>query len=87
MKAHEFDRVIQKFEMTTREGRDRLAWFEYEGKVITRTRRSRGSGDLPFQHHIRQQLKLSDKQLRDAVSCKFARDGYIEILRQKGLLD
>ena len=86
MKTHEFDKIVRKFEMTTRQGRDLLAWFEHEGRVITRTRRSKGSGDVPMQHSIRQQLKLNEAQLRDAISCELTREGYVEILRQKGLL-
>lgn len=86
MKAREFDLVVKKFGFKTRDSGDLLAWFEYEGKTITRTRRSKGSGDLPMQHSIRQQMKLTDDQLRDAISCTLDRDGYIEILRNKGLL-
>ncbi len=86
MKAHEFDRIVRKFEMTTRLGRDLLAWFEHDGRIITRTRRSKGSGDVPMQHSIRQQLKLNEDQLREAISCGLTREGYVDILREKGLL-
>jgi len=85
VKAHEFDRVVNKFGMKTRHGRDLWAWFEHEGRVITRTRRSKGSGDLPFRL-IRKQLALNDHQLHDAITCTLERDGYVEILRAKGLL-
>jgi hypothetical protein len=87
IKAQEFDRLALKFELKLREGRDLLAWFEYDGKIITRTRRSKGSGDLPMQHSIRQQLKLNEQQLRDAIGCSLTREGYIEILRGKGLIE
>jgi hypothetical protein len=86
IKAQEFDRLALKFELKLREGRDLLVWFEYDGKIITRTRRSKGSGDLPMQHSIRQQLKLNEQQLRDAIGCSLTRDGYIEILHEKGLI-
>lgn len=86
LKAHEFDRIVGKFGFQTRNAGDLLAWFEHEGKIIVRTRRSMGRGDLPFQHSIRQQMKLSDVQLRDAISCTLDREGYVEILRGKGLL-
>jgi len=85
VKAHEFDRIVNKFGMETRQGRDLLAWFEHEGRVITRTRRSKGTGDLPLVL-IRKQLALSEQQLRDAITCTLERDGYVEILRAKGLL-
>lgn len=86
IKAAEFDRIVAKFGLRTREGGDRLAWFEYGGQVIVRTRRSHTRGDLPFQHSIRQQLKLNESELRSAIDCTLDRDAYIEILRRKGLL-
>ena len=45
-----------------------------------------GSGDVPMQHSIRQQLKLNEDQLREAMSCGLTREGYVDILREKGLL-
>ncbi len=86
IKAHQFDRLVKKLELKTRNSGDLLARFEYEGKIITRTRRSKGSGDLPMQHSIRQQLKLNDKQFREAIGCTLTKEDYIEILKQKGLL-
>jgi hypothetical protein len=86
IKAKDFDRLVTKFGFRTRDSGDLLAWFEYEGKITTRTRRSRGSGDLPMQHSIRQQLKLNEEQLRQAVSCHLTKDDYIQILRGKGLI-
>ena len=86
MKAHEFDRIVRKFDMKTRHGPDLHAWFVHDDKVITRTRRSKGSGDVPMQHSIRQQLKLNEDQLSEAISCGLTREGYVEILREKGLL-
>lgn len=86
IKAKEFDRLVAKFGFRTRDSGDLLAWFEHEGRIVTRTRRSKGSSDLPMQHSIRQQLKLNEEQLRQAVSCHLTRDDYIEILRGKGLI-
>jgi len=86
IKAHEFDRLAAKLNLKTRDSRDLLAWFEYDGKIITRTRRSKGSGDLPMQHSIRQQLKLNEKQFREVIGCTLSCQDYIEILRAKGLL-
>ena len=54
IKADEFERIVQKLDLKTRESGDRLAWFEHDGRVIVRTRRSKKRGDLPFQHSIRQ---------------------------------
>ncbi len=86
IKAHEFDHLVAKLELKTRDSHDLLAWFEFEGKKITRTRRSKGSGDLPMQHSIRQQLKLNEEQMKEAVGCTLTREAYIDILRAKGLL-
>ena len=86
IKAQEFDRLAEKLGLRTRDSGDLLAWFEFEGKVITRTRRSKGSGDLPMQHSIRQQLKLNEQQLKGVIDCSLHREDYVEILRRKGLL-
>jgi hypothetical protein len=86
IKAHDFDHLVTKLKLKTRGSRDLLAWFEYKGKIIARTRRSKGSGDLPMQHSIRQQLKLNEEQFRKAIGCTLTRQDYIDILRQKGKL-
>jgi hypothetical protein len=86
IKAREFDRIIAKFEFKTRNSGDLLAWFEYKGKIIARTKRSKGSGELPMQHSIRQQMYLNETQLREAIRCTINRQDYIRILREKGRL-
>lgn len=86
IKAHEFDHLVAKLQLKTRDSRDLLAWFEYRGKKITRTRRSKSSGDLPMQHSIRQQLKLNEEQFKAAIGCTLTRQDYIDILRAKEIL-
>jgi hypothetical protein len=86
IKDREFDLLINKFEFKVRNSDDLLAWFEVDGKIVTRTRRSHKRGDLPMQHSIRQQLKLNEEQLRQAFRCSLSRDDYINILRDKKLL-
>ena len=86
MKKRQFDRLANKLELRLRDTHHRLAWFEYDGKVIARTRRSQGSGDLSMHHSIRQQLKLTDDQFRRILGCKLNREDYIEILREKKLI-
>jgi hypothetical protein len=71
--------------LRARESGDRLAWFEYEGKVVTRTKRSHGSKDLPG-HLIRQQLKLNEEQLAGVLSCDLEYEDYVEILKKKGYI-
>ena len=85
MKAHEFTKLENKLELRTRNSGDRLAWFEHEGKVITRTRRSHGSKDVPT-HLVRQQLKLKEHELREILRCKLYRTDYLRILADQGLL-
>lgn len=86
IKAREFDRIVEKLDLKTRKGRDLLAWFEHDGKVVVRTRRSMCSGDLPMQHSIRQQLKLTEHELRQIIDCTIDRNGYLQILQSKGLI-
>jgi hypothetical protein len=85
LKVHHFERIVSKLGLTTRNTGDRHAWFEHDGRVVTRTKRSMGDGDLPADL-IRQQLKLNEDQLRRLVGCSLDRDAYVEILRAKGLL-
>lgn len=84
IKAHQFDHIVQKLQLKSRQSDHLQVWFEYNGTKITKTRRSNRSGDLPFQHSIRQGLKLNEDEFRKAVSCKLTRDEYIEILKRKG---
>ena len=85
--AREFDTLVRKFGFVVRESGDKLAWLTVGGNVVVRTRRSRkGSGDLPRSHAIRNQLHLTESQLRDAIRCPLSREGYLDILRQQGIL-
>jgi hypothetical protein len=87
IKAREFEIVVNKLGLITRNSGDRLAWFEYEGKKILCTRRSYKKGkDLPFQHSIRQQLRLNENELRQVIGCQISRDEYVAILKNKGLI-
>ncbi len=87
IKAKDFDRLIAKLGFHTRDSGDRLAWFQHEGKVAVRTSRSHiKGGDLPFQHSIRQQMKLNDYELREALSCHLSKDDYVSLLKRKGAL-
>lgn len=85
LKRHHFESIVTKLGLITRNSGDRHAWFEHDGRVITRTKRSFGSGELPTDL-IRQQLKLNEQQLADLVGCQIGRPEYVEILRGKGLL-
>ena len=86
MKVHEFETLVQKLDLRTRNSRDRLAWFEHGGRVIARTKRSHGKGDLPG-HLIRQQLRLNENELAGIVGCSLFREDYVAILTKKGLIE
>lgn len=43
MKTHEFERIVSKFGLITRNSGDRLAWFVHEGQTVVRTKRSHGN--------------------------------------------
>ena len=87
IRARDFDLLIRKFGFQTRNSGDLLAWFELEGNVVVRTKRSHTRGrDLPFQHNIRQQMKLNEEELAQALRCDIDRDGYVELLRCKGVI-
>jgi hypothetical protein len=87
IRARDFDLLVNKFGFQTRDTGDKQAWLEYEGQVVVRAKRSHTRGrDLPFQHSIRQQLKLNEDELRQALQCTLDRDGYVELLRRKGVI-
>jgi len=86
IRRRDFDTIVQKLGLVTRQGDHLFAWFEHEGRVITRTRRSEQRGDLPMQHSIRQQLKLTEDQVRGIIGCSLGRSDYVEILRGRNLL-
>jgi hypothetical protein len=85
MKAHEFEKIVNKLNLKVRNSGDRLAWFEYEGKTVVRTKRSHGKKEAP-EHLIRQQLKVNEKQLAGLISCTVSKDDYIDILLRKRII-
>ncbi len=85
MKVHEYTKIENKLDLKTRNAGDRLSWFEHNGVVVVRTKRSHGNKDLP-EHLIRQQLKLNERQFSDLIGCSLTRDDYVSILTEKGLI-
>lgn len=85
MKTHEFERIVKKLGLQTRNSGDRLAWFVYNGKVVVRTKRSQGNKEQPGDK-IRQQLKLNDQQLAELIGCSLTLEGYVSILKAKGVI-
>jgi len=74
--------------MVVKESADRRAQLWVDGKLILTTKRSYGSGKLDgnIPHLIRQQMRLNQEQFDDLIACPLKREGYIAILRAKGLL-
>ena len=85
MKVHEFEKIVNKLELKVRNSGDRLAWFEYDGQTVVRTKRSHGNKEQPG-NLIRQQLKLNEKQLAGLIDCKVSLADYVEILKSKGII-
>lgn len=83
------DRAWAKLNMRVRDSKDKHAFFEHDGKVIIKTKRSLGSGSIegPVQYLIRQQMKLNETEFSDLISCPLNRDGYIDILKRKRLIE
>ena len=74
--------------METRQAGDKLAFFVYNGRRILSTRRSHGKGkmDGEIPDKIRTQLKLREGEFRDLVDCPLTYDGYVEILKNRGII-
>ena len=86
--TQEFDRIIGKLQMVSRQGKHKFVWLVHDGKKILWTERSQGRGDIGrVEHAIRKQLKVSSAQLRDLANCPMTRDTYIAHLKSIGLID
>ena len=74
--------------MEIKDTNDRHARFYHGGKLILTTKRSFGSGPIegPVQYLIRQKMKLNESQFSELISCALKLDGYIEILKERGLI-
>lgn len=81
----EFDRMVNKFGMETRNSGDHHAWLVHEGRVVVRTKRSHGRKPV-LVNFVSKQMHLTKEQLSEAASCGIDLDGYLQVLRGKGLL-
>lgn len=88
MKAKEAIQIFNKLDMEIREGRDTLAFFKWQNRIILWSKVPHKKGELKgkLRYFIRQQLKLNEKQFKDLQECKIWREQYLEILKAKGLL-
>jgi hypothetical protein len=88
VKVKEILKVFEKLQMEVREGRDTIAKFRHEGRVITRTKvphkRGELKGRLPY--FIQQQLRVNEAQLKGFIDCTLYRKDYEHILKEKGFI-
>ncbi|HEV2298888.1 MAG TPA: hypothetical protein VGR72_10260 [Candidatus Acidoferrales bacterium] len=85
MKVHEFEKIVNKLGLRTRNSGDRLAWFVYNGQTVVRTKRSQGNKEQPGDK-IRQQLKVNEEQLAGLISCDVSLDDYVKILKGRKII-
>ena len=76
--------VLAKLRFEIRSAKERFAKFYHEGKLILVTSVPQGKGDMYVSNQFRQQLKLSEDQLRHAILCDFNYPEFIEHLRGRG---
>lgn len=76
--------VLSKLKFEIRSAKERFAKFYHEGKLILVTSVPQGKGDMYVSNQFRQQLKLSEDQLRDAIRCSFNYPDYVLHLRGRG---
>ena len=70
-----------KLGLTLRRGKRHVQPLLFvNGKLILRTYRSRGSGEVSESNLIRQQMRLNDDRFGDVVKCLLRGRAYLEIL-------
>ena len=85
MKTREFEVLVNKLQLRTRDTGDRHAFFEYGGRIVTKTKRSHGKVEMP-NFWFRKQLKVDAEQLAGLIDCTLSRSDYIGILKDKRLI-
>ncbi len=86
IKTKDAIKVLMKFKYVTRDTGDTHAKFYHNGKMVLVTKISHGSGDMPCANEFRQQLKLNEDQMIDAIRCPFRYEDYVETLKQKRII-
>lgn len=80
--VREFDVIVGKLKMTSRDTKHKFVWFEHEGRKILWTLRSHGRGDIgSVEHTIRRQLRVNSAQLRNLANCPMTREAYVTHLQ------
>jgi hypothetical protein len=88
LKWKEVRQIAEKLGVQLRPGKDLVGWVEHEGIKILPVRMSKGEGDVPGKvpDKIRQQYRLNEAQFKLLKECPLNKQGYLDILRQKGVL-
>ncbi len=88
LKWKEVKKLLEKVQVTLREGKDPGGWLVHEGRKILYLRMSKGEGDVPghVPDKIRQSLHLNEASFIDLKNCPLSRDQYLELLRAKGYI-
>ncbi|OIP30551.1 MAG: hypothetical protein COW04_01560 [Deltaproteobacteria bacterium CG12_big_fil_rev_8_21_14_0_65_43_10] len=89
MKITDIEKIFNKLSLQVRSTSHNYGWLTVNGKKILRVHYSHGRGDLSdkVMHKIRGQLKLSEKDFKNLIACPLTYEGYLEILKRKGLID
>jgi hypothetical protein len=88
LKKREVEQIFNKLKLQVKPTHHKIASLYYNGKFILTTRLSFGRGDIPghITDKIRGQLHLNEEKFRDLVNCPLDYDGYITILKEKGII-
>ncbi len=89
VKKGEVERLFRKLGLKVRSTGHNYGWLIVNGKKILRVHYSHGRGDIPDKivSKIRGQLKLSLKDFKKLIDCLLGYDDYINILKQKRIID
>ncbi len=86
MKAREFDKVVTKLGMETKDSKHRNAWLVHNGVTVARTKRSHGDNKFVPEHLICKQLHVNQEQFAGLHSCTVTKEEYLQILTDKGII-
>jgi hypothetical protein len=86
MKVHEFDTVVQKLGMVTKDTKHRHAWLIHDGVMVARTKRSHGDNKFMPEHLICKQLHVNREQFTGLYSCTVTKEKYLQIITEKGII-
>lgn len=89
LNKREAKRIIDKLQIEHRNKKHNYGFLKYNNKKILPVYFSHGKGDMPgnVPDKFRQSLKVNMGDFEDLKNCPLSRDGYIKILKSKGLID